>query len=167
NRTVAAPWRCDEGAAHVPGALAARKGRLRTTIDALAKRRGIAMNAQSTRQGPSEELGLVVAALPELRAVHRHGNDRIEIEVAAIPDHKLEQLGKRIVEEIVALEFECVKQPLERSAIVAPGIAPLDRQRGIHAADAASRFRNRHGARIAFWTANRRQRRPAGGAAGR
>jgi len=65
--------------------------------------------------------------------MHGHGNDGIEI---AVTHDFFEELRERTIEKIVALEFECMQQALERATIVTPCIRPGDRKRIVDAADA-------------------------------
>ena len=69
--------------------------------------------------------------------MHGYGHDSVEVRVLASEKQVMQQPGQRGVEEVVPLELERVKQPLERTAIVSPGVGPIDRQRIVEAGDAA------------------------------
>src|SRR5207248_6282524 len=117
-------------------ALVSWQRRLREPIDPFREQPRFAANAQPPAEGDAEELGLVVSALPQLLAVHRNRHNRIEGDALAASDHIFEQLCERMVEEIMVFEFEGVQQPLERAAVMAPRVAPFDRQWLFHASDA-------------------------------
>ena len=144
--------------------------RLRIEIAGLGQERRLAADADSFRQRARKQFRLVVTAAPHLGAMHRHGDDGVEVEIAALPQHALDQLRQRIGEEIVSFEFERMQHPLQRSRIAAPGLGPIYGQRffqtrpadeiGIVAAP-------RQRAEAAFRRRNGRQRRPAGRAARR
>jgi hypothetical protein len=61
--------------------------------------------------------------------MHGNGSHGIEIEIAVIAQEIVKQLGERVIEKVMTLELECVKETLERSAVVPPCIGPVDRQR--------------------------------------
>ncbi len=105
-----------------------------------------------------------VSALAQLRAMHGDGHDSVEVNVVASANQVMQQPGQRSVEEVVPLELERVKQPLERAAIVSPGVGPIDRQRVIEAGDAAKVGRGGtpgHRAGLALPAADHRQLCPA------
>ena len=86
DRLRLAALRGSEGAADVGGALGLREGRLRAALEALGEEGGVAAQAQASREVAREELGLVVAAPPQLGAAHRHGHHGVESLVAVRHD---------------------------------------------------------------------------------
>jgi hypothetical protein len=107
----------------------ARETRLRHPLHALGQQVSLEGQGQPPGELACEQLRLVVAAPAHLASVHRHRSDRIEAEVASRSKQLREQPCQRIGEPVVPRELERMEDPLERAAIVAPGLRPLDRQR--------------------------------------
>ena len=76
------------------------------------------------RERSREKLRLVVTTTSFFFARHRNGNDGIERDVVAHDQSFMQQVRERIVEKIVALEFEFVQQPFESAGVKSPRVAP-------------------------------------------
>src|SRR5688572_20480967 len=125
-----------ENSPHVFGAGGARKAGLGFLLRRLAEQARIAADFQPARQRTGQKLGLVVAAAAQLGTAHRNRHDRVKVEIPPRAHDILEQSGEGIIEKIVTLKLEGMKNRFETSAVFTPCVAPAQRQGIVAAGDA-------------------------------